>query len=90
MYNFLFNLFIALKNGQVSKRSFILQPRKKISELFLKILWKEGFIFGYSISGKNSRIIKIFLKYKNNKSVINNIKIISFPGRRVFYSATQI
>jgi len=38
MYNFLFNLFIALKNGQVSKRSFILQPRKKISELFLKIL----------------------------------------------------
>lgn len=90
MYNCLFNLFITIQNGQISNRGFILQPRKKITESFLKILWNEGFIFGYTISDKNSKIIKIFLKYYNNKSVINNIKIISLPGRHIFYSASEI
>ena len=54
------------------------------------ILWKEGFIFGYKISEKNPEKFEIFLKYKDNKSVINNIKPISKPSRRVFYSASDI
>ena len=33
---------------------------------------------------------KIFLKYANNKPVINNIKTISKPGRRIYYSIKQI
>jgi small subunit ribosomal protein S8 len=83
-------MFINIQNGQIAKRSFILYPRKKICELFLKVLWKEGFIIGYQIPYKNSKKLKIFLKYKNNQSVINKIKIISQPGRRIFYSINEI
>ena len=90
MYNCLFNLFITIQNGQMSNRGFILQPRKKITESFLKILWNEGFIYGYTFSDKNSKIIKIFLKYYDNKAVINNIKIISSPAHHIFYSASAI
>jgi small subunit ribosomal protein S8 len=79
-----------LKKGQLAKRNFIFNNRKKICESFLQILWNEGFILGYKIDSKNDNTIKIFLKYKDGKPVINSIKFISKPSRRVYYSIKQI
>lgn len=79
-----------LKKGQLAKRNFIFNKRKKICESFLQILWNEGFILGYKLESGNSSLIKIFLKYKNNKPVINSIKFISKPSRRIYYSVKQI
>jgi small subunit ribosomal protein S8 len=83
-------MFANIKNGQLAKRDFIYHPRKKICEAFLKILWDEGFIVGYKISSKKPEKLKIFLKYKNNRPTINSIKLISKPGRRIYYSINQI
>lgn len=83
-------MFANLKNGQLAKRSFIYQTKKKICEAFLKIIWDEGFILGYSINPNNLNQLKIFLKYKNGKPVINTIQIISKPSKRVYWSASQI
>jgi ribosomal protein S8 len=90
MNHYLLNMFTNIQNGQIAKRSFILQRRKKICEVFLKILWIEGFIIGYTVFKKNQKKIKIFLKYKNKKSAINNIKIISKPSCRIFYTLNDI
>jgi len=86
----IWKLFVNIKNGHSAKCSFILHSRKKIYETFLQILWKEGFILGYNIYGKSQKKLKIFLKYKNSQSVIHNIKTISKPGRRIYYSTTDI
>ena len=83
-------MFASIKNGQLAKRDFIYYPRKKTCESFLKILWDEGFILGYTIFSKNPKKLKIFLKYKNNQPAINSIKLISRPGRRIYYSINQI
>jgi len=83
-------MFTNIQNGQIAKRSFILERRKKICEIFLKILWIEGFILGYKVFKKNQKKIKIFLKYKNKKSVINYIKIISKPSRKIIYTINDI
>ena len=83
-------MFANIKNGQLAKRNFIYQTRKKICESFLRILWDEGFILGYKIDSENCNKIKIFLKYKNGKPAINSIKLISKPGRRIYYSIKQI
>ena len=83
-------MFANIKNGQLAKKSFIYQKRKKICENFLKVLWDEGFILGYKISNKNSNQIKIFLKYKNEEPVISSIKLITKPSRRIYYSIDQI
>ena len=88
MKNYLWNMFANIKNGQLTKRSFIFQPRKKICESYLKILWREGFILGYKINSKSQ--IKIFLKYKNGQPVINSLNLISKPSRRIYYSVKQI
>ena len=35
-------MFSNIKNGQLAKKTFIYQKRKKICEEFLKILWDEN------------------------------------------------
>ena len=87
MKNHLWNMFASIKNGQIAKRNFIFQQNKSACRPFLKILSNEGFILGYKIKLNK---IKILLKYKNNIPVINAIKIISKPGRRIYYSTKQI
>jgi len=82
-------MFANLKNGQLAKRSFIHIKRKKICESFLKVLWNEGFIIGYTVEWNTDKV-KIFLKYIDNKPVINSIKLLTKPGRRIYYSSRQI
>lgn len=83
-------MFANIKNGQLSKRNYIFQKRHKLCESFLKILWKEGFILGYKVNTEKTNEIKIFLKYKNQKPVINSLKTISKPSRRIYCTIKQI
>lgn len=83
-------MFANIKNGHLAKQNFILQQKKKICENFLKILWNEGFILGYKIDSTNKNTLKIFLKYKKGKPVINSIKLISKPSRKIYYSIKQL
>lgn len=83
-------MFANIKNGQLAKRPFILQKKKKICESFLQILWDEGYITGYSIEDTNSDKLRIVLKYQNNMPVLTNIQILSKPGNRVYWSARQL
>ena len=76
------NLFSKIKNGFLSKKTKIIQQNSKQSINILNILVNEGFIKSYKINSKNQ--IEIFLKYKNNKSVINEIKRLSKPGKRLY------
>jgi len=84
------NVIIELKNSQISKRKFVFQPKTKLTIALLNILWNEGFILGYKVSYLNLEFLKVFLKYKENKPVINSIKLISKPGRRLYYKVSQL
>ncbi len=88
MKHHLWNMFISIKNAQMAKKGIIFISEKKICESFLKILWDEGFISGYSVMNNK---IKVFLKYtKTGKPTINSLKFISKPGQRIYYSIKQI
>ena len=83
------NMFINIKNGQKSKKNSVKLYQKNICEIFLKLLWDEGFINGYRIISREK--IEIFLKYsKTGDPAINSIKFISKPSRRVYCSIKQI
>ena len=90
MKHYLWNMFSAIKNAQKAKKSFILYPQQKNCIFILNILWQEGFILGYQISKNNSRILKIFLKYKKNYPVINAINLLTKPRQRIYYSSKQL
>lgn len=90
MKHYFYNMIANIKNGQMARRSFILQKQKKICKSFLNILWDEGYILGYKNYQNNSNTIKIFLKYNKGKPVINSLKLVSKPGHRIYYSTKQI
>jgi small subunit ribosomal protein S8 len=90
MKNLTWNMFANIKNGQMLKKPFIIQPRKKFCASFLDILWDEGFILGYKVSNKNFNNFKIFLKYHKGQPVINSIVTITKPSLRVYYKLSQL
>lgn len=89
MNNYLMVMLVKIKNGQVSKKPFILQKKSFFCIKFLNILWSEGLILGYK--ELNLKILKIFLKYKkNNTPAINNIRFLTKPSKRIYLNIKQL
>jgi small subunit ribosomal protein S8 len=86
----LYHMLSNIKNAQKVKRAFLFQKRKKLCEQVLDLLWNEGYILGYQLSFKNSPKIKIFLKYSKGKPAIKIIRAFSKPGKRIYYSLSQL
>jgi len=59
----------------------------------LNVLQEKGYIESYNVEdlGNNKKEIKVVLKYdENDNSVINELKRISKPGRRVYKGAAEL
>lgn len=90
MQNTLWSMSTDLRNNQLSKRNFFVQPKTKLTIAFLNILWNEGFISGYKICNSDLNLLKIFLKYKNGNPIINSLKLISKPSRQIYYPVSHL
>ncbi|XBT18557.1 MAG: uS8 family ribosomal protein [Candidatus Shikimatogenerans sp. Tder] len=88
------NLLInKIKNAINIKNKYIFFPYIKYIIKILFILKKEGYIYNFIIINNiffYKRKIKIYLKYINNISVINKIKLISKSSRRVYVKYKNI
>ncbi len=65
----------------------------KTVEAIVSILVQKGYLESYSVEdlGNNKKSIKVVLKYDDNdRSVINEVKRISKPGRRIYKSKDEI
>ena len=72
-------------------------PSSKLKEAICKVLVSEGFLLKYEILTKGGKnILRVFLKYSPNKygrldkPLIEDIKQISRPGRRVYIGAEKM
>ncbi len=83
-------MFANIQNGQLAKKAFVAQKKKKICEYILNVLWDEGFILGYKVEKEDPTKLRIFLKYNKGKPVIQTLKPITKPGFRVYYSLKHI
>jgi small subunit ribosomal protein S8 len=86
------DLVAIIRNGYMAKRDSVKTTVSKIRENILKILKEEGYILGYSkiVSEDKKEYFNIHLKYSSNQPVINEIKVISKPGKRVYCSFNDI
>ncbi|MCE2687222.1 MAG: 30S ribosomal protein S8 [Rickettsiales bacterium] len=85
------DLVARIKNGCLAKKTKISSPYSIIRESILKILKDEGYISNYTkLSTDKGDILEIHLKYLNYNSVINEIEVVSKPGRRYYCSSKNI
>jgi len=86
--NKLSDMLIRIKNGYFAKRNgiFVLYSKQNIS--VLNLLYKEGFINGFFLTTQGTIYVK--LKYYRNDFLFKGYKIISTPGRRVYYNVFDL
>jgi small subunit ribosomal protein S8 len=65
-------------------------PHSRMKESLAQILKKEGYVAEVSVDGKTIKKLKIQLKYRGKKNVIEGLKRISKPGLRKYVGATEI
>lgn len=85
MNDLLSDMLTRIRNGQKARLARVQAPASKLLGNVLDVLKREGYIRGYQRQeegGKSS--YEIELKYHEGKPVINEIKRVSKPGRRVY------
>ena len=75
------NSFSKIQNSQTRRKKFVFLKFSKIIWNICTVLCVEGFIQGFERRDEN---ILIYLKYSNDKPVLQKILKISLQGRRVY------
>ena len=81
-----------IRNGQKARMKVIESPYSQIRKNIADVLADEGYIRGVSVSfdTKGFKILRVELKYVDNKPVISMIKRVSSPGRRVYSPIAEL
>ena len=85
------DMFTRIRNGQSAGLSEVAMPSSKMKVAIAEVLKEEGYISDFSTQAIESKTeLTIFLKYFNNKPVIEMIRRISRPGLRQFTSVKDM
>lgn len=86
------DMLTKIKNGGNAKKEYVDVSYSGFMLNILNVLKEEGYIKNSKvIREKGKSIIRIFLKYSNNKKhTISGFKFFSTPGRRVYCSYRNI
>ena len=81
-----------IRNGYLAYKNTISSPSSKMRQSILDALKEEGFIAGYAKTKLDNGLeeLEISLKYYNQKPVIEQIEVVSKPGRRVYKGCSDI
>lgn len=78
-----------IRNAAMRKLSKTTVKKTKLIEELLKIMKREGYIDSYKESS-NAYTLDVYLKYINDKCVIDNLKRVSKLSRRVYVGKDSI
>ena len=85
------DMLTRIRNAAKSKHSTVDVPYSKVKEEIAKILLSEGFIADSEIIENGThKNIRITLKYRDSKSVIQGLKRISKPGLRIYAEKEEL
>jgi small subunit ribosomal protein S8 len=82
-----------IRNAAMRKLEVTTLIHSNTVEAVMNVLKQKNYIESYNVEdiGNNKKTLKVVLKYDDNeKSVINEVKRESKPGRRVYKSATEL
>ena len=85
------DMLTRIRNAQMRGKSKVVSPASKLRGNVLDVLQREGFVRGYATVEKDGHAtLEIELKYYEGAPVIQEIKRVSTPGRRVYSSVKDL
>lgn len=83
------DLLTRIRNAQLAGQHEVVLPYSKLKYAIAQVLEKEGWIVGLA-SQDHQKYLKLLLKYDQGKPVIQQLKRISKPGRRVYVGRAEL
>ncbi len=86
------DMLTRIRNANQALHEKVSMPTSKLKEEIARILAAEGYIDGYEVSGAGARkTLSVTLRYAaNRKRVIEGVRRVSTPGRRVYVGAADL
>ncbi|HLA65902.1 MAG TPA: 30S ribosomal protein S8 [Acidimicrobiia bacterium] len=86
------DMLTRIRNANLALHERVTMPSSKLKEEIARILASEGYIDGYEVKAAGLRkVLEVKLRYASNRHrVIEGIKRISRPGRRVYVGAGDL
>jgi len=81
-----------IRNAGSAQLPTVEVPHSRLKESLANVLKEEGYVAAVEVAakGKAAKVIRLQLKYQGRKPVIEGLRRISSPGRRVYVSSAQI
>ena len=89
------DMLIRIKNAQAVKNEQVVMPFSKVKFKIAGILKEAGYVSEIERKKKKAKkseheYIQLTLKYQDGQGVLNGLKIISRPSRRIYVKAKEI
>ena len=88
------DMLTRLRNANTAMHDDVSMPSSNLKESLAKLLEKEGYIAGFTISesdGRPGKTLRIDMKYSPDRQrVISGVRRVSSPGLRVYTKAERI
>jgi small subunit ribosomal protein S8 len=85
------DMLTRVRNGMMARQSEVEMPASKLKANIAAVLQSEGYVNGYEVVPDDKQgVLRIQLKYKANKAVIEGLKRVSKPSCRVYVAHDDI
>lgn len=79
-----------VRNASQARHADVVIPHSKLKESLAQVLQREGYVEAVAVEGTSKKSIRVKLKYIGNKSVIEGLRRLSSPGRRIYSGCESI
>lgn len=85
------DMLTRIRNAQAVRMKTVTMPASKTKAAIADVLRDEGYILGYREIGEGAaKRLEIELKYVHGRGVIDQLRRISKPGRRLYYASSDL
>lgn len=85
------DMITRIRNGAQARKVSVDVPASKMKVALADILKREGYITAYEVIEDDKQgMLRVTLKYYNNRHVITGIERVSKPGRRIYMGAGEL
>lgn len=85
------DMLTRIRNAQGVRMKTVSMPASRTKLAIAEVLKDEGYILNFRESGEGaSRELELELKYMGGKGVIDQLRRVSKPGRRLYFGASDL
>jgi len=84
------DMLTRIRNGARALQPSVVVPYSRLKERIASLMRQEGYLAAVTPEGQPPRTLRLQLKYRGKKTVIEGLRRLSRPGLRRYVRATQI